>query len=327
MTPKEKNWYDGWIQVVLIALNLAITLMFILNDQFKDVKEVRSGFWRMASIPFTAVFAVEGAMVIFSTDGATLLNEKKVYIVEVICQICSVIAYVKMYTDGTEMQFAEGASLLSFAFLIRNLRMCILLEEIREFKTIMNVINRMTGPILTQLACLYVVFYIFSIIGIFGLGGQIKQPNFHSEGGIPNNLYYLVNFNDLGMSIHTLYAFMIINNWPAITDMMVNVSGEVWPRIYFMVFYVIVQWIILNIVVAMMLDVFTNVEGELDTEVNRLSNIKKIAAKRKSMPDAEQFRHFCNRVNEKILREEVEKNKMQQKVLQANKKEMMSTIQ
>ncbi len=45
------------------------------------------------------------------------------------------------------------------------------------------------------------------------------------------------------------------------------------------------------------------------------------------MPDADQFRHFCNRVNEKILREEVEKNKMQQKVLEANKKEMMSTIQ
>lgn len=184
-----------------------------------------------------------------------------------------------MYSDGTEMQFAEGAALLSFAFLIRNLRMTILLEEIREFKTIMIVINRMTGPILTQLACLYIVFYIFSIIGIYGLGGLIKQPNFHSEGGIPNNLYYLVNFNDLGMSIHTLFAFMIINNWPAITDMMVNVSGDVWPRIYFMVFYVIVQWIILNIVVAMMLDVFTSVEGELDGEVNRLSNIKKIAAK------------------------------------------------
>ncbi len=94
MTPKEKNWYDGWVQVALIALNLSITLMFILNDQFKDVKEVRSGFWRMASIPFTAIFAVEGAMVIFSTDGATLLNEKKVYIVEVICQICSVYAYI-----------------------------------------------------------------------------------------------------------------------------------------------------------------------------------------------------------------------------------------
>ena len=232
-----------------------------------------------------------------------------------------------MYTDGTPMDYAEGAALLSFAFLIRNLRMSILLEEIREFKTIMYVINRMTGPILVQLACLYIVFYIFSIIGIYGLGGVIRQPNFHGEDGIPNNLYYLVNFNDLGMSIHTLYAFMIINNWPAMTDMMVNASGEVWPRIYFMVFYVIVQWILLNIVVAMMLDVFTSVEKELDGEVNRLDNIKKLQANQKSLHDPDQFRHFCNRVNEKMLREEVEKNKMQQKVLEASKKEMETNIQ
>lgn len=120
-------------------------------------------------------------------------------------------------------------------------------------------IMKMTSPLLYQFACLYIVFYIFAIIGIYGLGGLIKEPRFHSEDGIPNNMYYMVNFNDLGTSIVTLYAFMIINNWPAITDMMCAASGDIWPRIFFMVFYVFVQWIILNIVIAMMLDIFCNV--------------------------------------------------------------------
>lgn len=62
---------------------------------------------------------------------------------------------------------------------------------------------------------------------------------------------------------------MIINNWPAMTDMMVGVSGEVWPRIYFMVFYVFVQWIILNIVIAMMLEIYTNVSTEQDSEFEK----------------------------------------------------------
>ena len=57
---------------------------------------------------------------------------------------------------------------------------------------------------------------------------------------------------------------MIINNWPAMTDMMCNTSGENWPRVYFMVFYIFVQWIILNIVIAMMLEIFDNVAGEMD---------------------------------------------------------------
>ena len=173
---------------------------------------------------------------------------------------------------------------------------------------------KMTLPLLTQLACLYIVYYVFAIIGMYGMGGQIKEPNFHSEGGIPNNLYYMVNFNDLGNSITTLYAFMIINNWPAMTDMMVNATGENWPRVYFMVFYVLVQWIILNIVIAMMLDVFTNVENELDKEFKNLANVKRLMAAQKTM-DSSRFKGICDNVNKEILEEEIERNNLDKKAL------------
>ena len=140
----------------------------------------------------------------------------------------------------------------------------------------MDMIMKMTIPIMYMLCCLYIVFYVFSIIGMFGLSGQIIMPRFHSENGIPNNMYYLVNFNDLGSSIVTLYAFMIINNWPAITDMMVNASGLAWPRVFFMVFYVVVQWIVLNLVIAMMLEIYTNVEDEVQVECNRKDHVVKL---------------------------------------------------
>jgi len=180
----------------------------------------------MVSIPFTAIFLVECAMVIFTTKGTKIIQEKKLYILEVICQIVSIMAYIKMFSPSADdYAYADGASMLSFAFLLRNLRISYLLQEVREFKVIMEMVMKMTAPILSMFACLYVIFYIFSIIGIYGLGGLIREPLFHSEDGIPNNLYYLVNFNDLGSSMVTLYAFMIINNWPAMTDMMCNVSG------------------------------------------------------------------------------------------------------
>jgi len=147
----------------------------------------------------------------------------------------------------------------------------------------MDMIMKMTVPLMTQLACLYIVYYVFAIIGMYGMGGEIREPNFHSEGGIPNNLYYMVNFNDLGNSLTTLFAFMIINNWPAMTDMMVNASGECWPRVFFMVFYILVQWIILNIVIAMMLDVFTNVESELESEFGTLENVKQLMEAEKKL--------------------------------------------
>ena len=48
-----------------------------------------------------------------------------------------------------------------------------LLQEIRSFKVIMNMVMKLTVPMLTQLACLYVVFYLFAVVGIYGLGGVI----------------------------------------------------------------------------------------------------------------------------------------------------------
>lgn len=221
-----------------------------------------------------------------------------------------------MFSTSSEADYALGASLLSFAFLLRNLRISILLQEVQSFKVIMQMIMKMTMPLLYQLSCLYLVFYIFSMIGMYGLSGVIRQPNFHSEDGIPNNLYYLVNFNDLGMSIHTLYAFMIINNWPAITDMMVGASGEVWPRVFFMVFYIIVQWIVLNIVIAIMLELYTNVDGEVEQDFNRLNKVKKLMAMQKKLGDRT-FKHYCDEVNEKIMRKEVDKHKLERRASKA----------
>jgi len=59
------------------------------------------------------------------------------------------MAYIKLYTpNGPDEQYATGASLLSFAFLMRNLRITVLLEERKEFKVIMQMIMKMTSPLM-----------------------------------------------------------------------------------------------------------------------------------------------------------------------------------
>lgn len=95
----------------------------------------------MVSIPFTALFFVECAMVIFTTKGTKILSEKKLYILELLCQAVSIMAYIKMFSpNGDDSAYAEGASMLSFAFLLRNLRISYLLQEIKEFKVIMEMV-------------------------------------------------------------------------------------------------------------------------------------------------------------------------------------------
>lgn len=173
------------------------------------------------------------------------------------------------------------------------------------------------------MASLYIVFYIFAIVGIYGLGGMIRQPNFHSEDGIPNNLYYLINFNDLASSLVTLFSFMIVNNWNTMNDVMVQQSGSSWPRFYFMIFYICVQWIVLNILIAMLIDVFCTVDTSLDKEYERLENIKKLQ-KVHSIVGNRQFTEFCDSVNEKIMKEEVDKSELLKRTLKSTIQEKVS---
>jgi hypothetical protein len=181
----------------------------------------------MVTMPLTALYFVEMVIVLLTVDCVTLLQHKKIYILELICQGVAATAFIKNFTHASDEQYhrcwwyAESVSTMSFSFLLRNFRLCILLEEVKSFKVIMEMVMKMTVPILYQMASLYIVFYIFAIVGIYGLGGMIRQPNFHSEDGIPNNLYYLINFNDLASSIVTLFSFMIVNNWNTINDIMV----------------------------------------------------------------------------------------------------------
>ena len=112
VSPREQGFFEGWMQVVLILLNVTISVCFILNDQFREIKNIRNGFWRLVSVPFTAVFLVEAIMIVLTVDGSTLIREKKLYLLELILQGVSILAYIKLYTDGSEEQYAFGAALL-----------------------------------------------------------------------------------------------------------------------------------------------------------------------------------------------------------------------
>ena len=59
---------------------------------------------------------------------------------------------------------------------------------------------------------LFVVFYIFSVLGMLLFGGMRKQdfPTIVKDGSTPQN-YYLMNYNDLAYSIMSLFCLLIIN--------------------------------------------------------------------------------------------------------------------
>jgi len=92
-------------------------------------------------------------------------------------------------------------------------------------------------------------------------GGEIKEDaaSIKRDSSIPNG-YFLMNFNDLMMSIVTIFALIVVNNWYLIVAMCVDVmGGNTMYRIYFLIFYYFGVIIGLNIIMAFSIDMYAAV--------------------------------------------------------------------
>ena len=87
-------------------------------------------------------------------------------------------------------------------------------------------------------------------------------------------LFYLINFNDFIASYITLFTLMVVNNWWVTCNVYVVIKdGKHWPVLYFIVFWVITVCIMLNIVVAFVLEIYNSVETDLTEKYTRLNYI------------------------------------------------------
>ena len=77
-------------------------------------------------------------------------------------------------------------------------------------------------------------------------------------------LYYLLNFNDFGAGMITMFHIMVVNNWWVTCLMYTDIVGNNWPRVFFISFWVIVVLLVLNIVVSIVIDIYDSVHEEVE---------------------------------------------------------------
>lgn len=56
----------------------------------------------------------------------------------------------------------------------------------------------------------------------------------------------------------TLFAVLVSNNWNSTTDIYCLLCGSNWPRLFFGIFFFMTIFVILNIVISFVLDIYAN---------------------------------------------------------------------
>lgn len=137
-----------------------------------------------------------------------------------------------------------------------------LLKEIHQWNVIINTANALVSSFYTLLLVTSIIFLLFAVIGDRIFGGQVSnlRKEIFKDASVPD-VYVEMNFNDLGSSLITLFALMVVNNWFMIVQVHTNMQGHSFGRWFFILFYFSSVVVMLNIVVAFVIDTYSSVES------------------------------------------------------------------
>lgn len=111
-------------------------------------------------------------------------------------------------------------------------------------------------------------------------GGIITTVSASTEG-----LFYLMNFNDFGMSMITLFHLNIVNNWFVTCNMYCKVLGNSWPRVYFISWWAVAVLVMMNLVISFVMDIHSSVATDVEAEFKRRDYVITLRTKYETMGD------------------------------------------
>lgn len=136
---------------------------------------------------------------------------------------------------------------------------------------------------------LFLVFWIFCDIGQIWFGGLIYTSNPNLAGtnfASPSYNFFELNFNCFLDGMITLFTLMCMNNWSDTSDGYMQATGSYMSQVYFVAFTIICNMIVLNILIALIIDCTGQLKDELEKDAelqegdqSRISNKDSVLSK------------------------------------------------
>jgi len=233
--------------VTSITFKLIITIFILLNTitlamEYYGQPQLYTDILAIISDIFTGVFTCE-ILLKLSAFGAKEFFSDWFNIFDLVVVI---IAYFTTF-------FVDIVNISA----LRILRLFRIIRLANSFKSLKKIINALTQSVYTALMItllLGLLIFIFALVGMQLFGGQFQQ--FEPFLGEPIRS----NFDDLLSSFLTVFQIITGENWNSV--MYLGVSIEWWYSFYFISLYVLGNFIILNLFVAVLIEKVQNGEAE-----------------------------------------------------------------
>jgi two pore calcium channel protein len=261
------KWHLDWDSMVNVAIGVAMPITLWASISFARPRTIRPADFRHY-LSFQLLFAISVVYTLGITVKISSLGfvrfwmsrnpsrkvQQRFDFFNVYLLLIAELIFFFLYPLGSI------ARIIIILHLCRGLR---LLALVKPMLTLFKLVGMLIPVFWQYLLVMFVVYYMFAVIGQYWFGGLIYTTNPILAGtNFASAAFWPLNFNDLPSGFVTLFALMIVNNWYEIAQGYMFVTYNSWAAAYFVIFFVIINLIVLNIVLALILEFNAAMESE-----------------------------------------------------------------
>ncbi|KAJ6360875.1 hypothetical protein OIU77_004825 [Salix suchowensis] len=266
----------------IISSILVINLMAVMIETTLDIaNNSAQKVWQKVEFVFGWIYVVEMALKIYACgfenywrDGQNRFD----FLITLVMVIGETVTLAS--PNGTFLSNGEWIRYLLVARLLRLIRILMYVKSYRAFlATFLDLIP----SLMPYLGTIFCVMCIYCSLGIQIFGGVVNAGNPNLEGTdlaqedfLDKISYLLFNFNDYPNGMVTLFNLLVMENWQVWMQSYKDLTGTYWSTAYFISFYLITVLLLLNLVMAFVLEAFF---AEMEEGSNSKSRRRSVGTK------------------------------------------------
>lgn len=199
-----------YLGCLLFANAFYSVALYYLDVDYEKIYYEYDFLVELPAFLMTLVFLVD-LVLQFLVHGPRYLFKEKLMqtTLEIALQVTYWASLIVDLVGPRNEQYGTGHRFMrvNIIFLLRNLRILELLSELRDFQIMRQTTANLTSPVFTKLFFLYLIYYLYAIVGAKVFGGKVNLKTVATESPDSPPFYYLLNFNSFASSLVTLFHF------------------------------------------------------------------------------------------------------------------------
>lgn len=240
-----------------VAVVLLLNLVAVIIETTLDIQN-NSGqkFWQKLEFVFGWIYVLEMALKVYTYGFENYWKDSQNRFDFIVTWVI-VIGETATFVSPKELTFISNGEWIRYLLIARMLRLIRILMHVQRYRAFIATFLTLIPSLMPYLGTVFCVMCIYCTMGIQIFGGIVNagNPDLPSTD-LADSDYLLFNFNDYPNGMVTLFNLLVMGNWQVWMQGYATLTGTAWSYVYFISFYLITVLLLLNLIVAFVLEAF-----------------------------------------------------------------------